>query len=106
MGEEENASLSEMLKDKEAKFARRQKSWPGHAAVQRLNLTETTITLDHQPGKELGLSLQVGDASMWKRGAIIVAKSGLIADWNSRHPTKQIQSGDRLMAINGNRGSP
>merc|ERR1712187_874588 len=65
---------------------------------------EFAIQLDKSaPGAKLGVDIDRSD-----RGISITVREithGLIDDWNKAHPDLAVERGDRIVAINGSRGS-
>jgi len=71
-------------------------TWDSHAPRM------FSVTVDPSLGHELGLMLDEGEVS----DALVVrqVKSGLLEDWNRRHPERRILAGDHIVQVNGLRG--
>jgi len=63
---------------------------------------EFTIVVDKIYGPELGIDAHVGDPICIPIQAV---NSGLISNWNLSNPHREVQRGDRIVEVNGIRGS-
>jgi len=55
-----------------------------------------TVNLDKSSGGKLGMKMDGATLTI-----SLIASSGLIADWNQAFPGNQVQTGDRIVAVNG-----
>mmetsp|Transcript_120484 Transcript_120484/g.236813 ORF Transcript_120484/g.236813 Transcript_120484/m.236813 type:complete len:141 (+) Transcript_120484:76-498(+) len=69
-------------------------------AASRGSLVEFTIKLNKTERDTLGVDVDHKDER-----TLLIEKitGGLIGDWNSKNPGKQVKVGDRIVAVNGKR---
>eukprot|EP00929_Paragymnodinium_shiwhaense_P002061 TRINITY_DN102268_c0_g1_i1.p1 TRINITY_DN102268_c0_g1~~TRINITY_DN102268_c0_g1_i1.p1 ORF type:complete len:873 (+),score=383.49 TRINITY_DN102268_c0_g1_i1:80-2698(+) len=61
-----------------------------------------TVSVDKTPGSQLGFLSRVDSDAIVVEG---VKDTGLLSEWNKDNPTEQVKVGDKIVEINGVRGS-
>eukprot|EP00933_Yihiella_yeosuensis_P009024 TRINITY_DN114793_c0_g1_i1.p1 TRINITY_DN114793_c0_g1~~TRINITY_DN114793_c0_g1_i1.p1 ORF type:complete len:137 (+),score=32.57 TRINITY_DN114793_c0_g1_i1:103-513(+) len=67
------------------------------------NAGEFLVTLQKVPGVRLGMDVDLFDGKTLLIEAI--GDNSTLAEWNASNPAIQVQKGDRIVAVNGKRGS-
>merc|ERR1712107_354126 len=61
-----------------------------------------TINVEKREGKDLGIDVDFSDRQTFR---LVRIKQGVLQDWNHSHPSKQVRKDDRILAVNGIRGT-
>jgi len=77
-----------------------QTAWVGRLKAR--SRKHYTITLENRGGETLGICADQGDE---KTLQVVSISAGLIQQWNTEHPNLEVQQGDRIVDVNGVRGS-
>mmetsp|Transcript_70357 Transcript_70357/g.177329 ORF Transcript_70357/g.177329 Transcript_70357/m.177329 type:complete len:141 (-) Transcript_70357:36-458(-) len=75
---------------------------PGNTEKKESEGQEWTITLRKTPGSRLGVDVDLADGETLQ---VDTVNEGLVNDWNKANPSKEVRKDDRIISVNGVRGT-